>query len=135
MVTILRGISDPDLMTRLPRFLAVTMLGVAMWKLGDKAIDGGPSLKTLIPTVHYDFQLASEIAAGSLDRFRALAVPTLLLGGTRSRSFLAAALDALESVLPHAQRFVVRGAGHLAPDNSEQPEHIAAELSTFFADA
>jgi pimeloyl-ACP methyl ester carboxylesterase len=132
LVTLLKETSDPDFITALPRALTVPLLGLAMRMQGGQSADGGPSLKALIPTAQYDWQLVAEMA-GSLERFRTVSTKTLLLGGTKSRGFLRAALSGLEATLPNAYLSILRGSGHLAPDNSEQPERVAAKLRDFFA--
>jgi hypothetical protein len=57
---------------------------------------------------------------------------TLLLGGTKSAAFLAAALDALSATVPNCKRVEFSGLGHLAADNSGEPTRVADELRRFF---
>jgi hypothetical protein len=85
----------------------------------------------LIPTLRYDAQTVND-AAGALERFGALSCEVLLLGGSRSARNLTASLDGLSRVLPGASRVVIRGTGHTAPDNSHQPDRVAAVLHDFF---
>jgi pimeloyl-ACP methyl ester carboxylesterase len=130
MVSILKGTADREPMRYAPRSLTVPIFALALRARPDAGVDGGPPLRTLIPTVHYDAQLVTEMA-GRLEDFRTLTTPTLLLGGTRSRDYLTAALNALESVLPNSHRVILEDAGHLAADNTGQPELVAAELVSF----
>jgi pimeloyl-ACP methyl ester carboxylesterase len=88
--------------------------------------------QALIPTVHYDAQLVRE-TEGKLHTFASTPASVLLLGGSKSPSYLKTCLDALASVLPLAQRVELAGCGHLAPDNSGDPERVADELRSFFA--
>jgi hypothetical protein len=68
-----------------------------------------------------------------LDTFRPISAEVLLLGGSKSQSFLRFALDNLTSALPRAQRVEFKGLDHLGADNSGKPENIASELRRFFA--
>jgi hypothetical protein len=90
------------------------------------------SPRELISTVPYDAQTVNA-AAGALERFGALSCEILLLGGSRSARNLTASLDGLSRVLPDARRVVLHGAGHTAPDNSQKPDRVAAELHRFFS--
>ncbi len=91
------------------------------------------SLRALVPTMHYDAQLVIE-SEGSLQSFGAVPAEVLLLGGTRSPSYLKKALYALERVLPHVHRVEFRGVGHLAADDGGKPKLVAAELRRFFSE-
>lgn len=133
LVAALKGTGDRgELMTTLPGFILVPLFGLVLRLRPDMSIDGGPPLAELVPTVHYDLELVAE-TAGSLERFRDLATKILLLGGTRSKTYLAAALDGLGAVLPNAERVTLDGAGHIAADNQGDPPRVAAELRRFFA--
>jgi len=88
-------------------------------------------LSALVPTMHYDAQLVLQ-SEGRLPHYRAIAVPVLLLGGSDSPIYLQRTLDALETTLPRARRVELPGVGHLAPDNTGEPERVAGELRRFF---
>ena len=88
-------------------------------------------LRALVPTMHYDAQLVLE-TEGTLHTFASTPAEVLLLGGGKSPAYLKTSLDALASVLPRAQRAELAGCGHLAPDNSGDPERVAHELRPFF---
>jgi pimeloyl-ACP methyl ester carboxylesterase len=91
-------------------------------------------LKALVPTMHYDAQLAIE-SEGSLASFRAVPGEVLLLGGSNSPGYLKKSLLGLERVLPNVRRVEFAGVGHLAADNSGKPELVAAELRRFFSES
>ena len=93
--------------------------------------DPAVPLSALVPTMHYDAQLVLQ-SEGRLPDYRAIAVPVLLLGGSDSPTYLQRTLDALESTLPRVRRVELPGVGHLAPDNTGEPERVAGELRTFF---
>jgi pimeloyl-ACP methyl ester carboxylesterase len=54
-------------------------------------------------------------------------------GRSKSPAYLRKSLTALDRVLPHARRVTLDGVGHLAPEDSGQPQRVAEELRTFFA--
>jgi pimeloyl-ACP methyl ester carboxylesterase len=88
--------------------------------------------RALILTMGLDAQLVAE-SEGTLDAYRTVAVPVLLLGGTRSPGYLQRTLRRLADVLPAATLKILPGAGHTAPDDSGRPVEVAAELTAFFA--
>ncbi|WP_206151431.1 alpha/beta hydrolase [Starkeya sp. ORNL1] len=131
MVAIIKGVGDPSMLPRLPRFVFVPMIATALWTqsmLGDRRY----SLRRLIPTMQFDIALVREMA-GRVESFRALDTPTLLMAGTSSTPFLLAAVDALEDVLPNCQRVDFAGLGHLAADDSGEPARVADVLREYFS--
>jgi pimeloyl-ACP methyl ester carboxylesterase len=130
MVTTIKGTGD-SLMTKIPRFVWVPLLTRAISAESVQTNNDMAPLKTLIPTVHYDTQIVKELE-DSLERFRAIHAEVLLLGGSRSRTYLKTALDALAGLLPQAKRIEFKGVGHLASDNSGKPDLVARELRPFF---
>lgn len=74
---------------------------------------------------------AIESLGVGLDRYRALAVPTLLLTGDRSPAHLRARVDALSTALPVSATVTLRGQGHLA---TLRAPRLVAETIAEFAD-
>ena len=101
---------------------------------GSAAAKDDVPLKALVPTMHYDAQLAIE-SEGSLASFRAVPGEVLLLGGSKSPAYLKKSLLGLERVLPNVRRVEFAGVGHVAADNSGKPEMVAAELRRFFSES
>jgi pimeloyl-ACP methyl ester carboxylesterase len=132
MVDIIKGTGDRALFTRLPRFVLLSLFKLAMRDLAKRTQDDQPPLQTLIPTVHFDTRLATEMS-GRLTSFRDIRVETLLLGGARSAVYLTTALDALSTVLPNCKRIELPGLGHIAADNSGEPARVAKELRRYFS--
>jgi len=134
LVTVLKATADRTSPIRwLPRRPLGAALDFAIKRTGNRpAPEGVMSPRELIPTVRYDAQTVHD-AAGALERFQALSCEVLLLGGSRSSRDLAASLEGLSRVLPGARRVVLHGTGHTAPDNSKQPDRVAAELRRFFS--
>lgn len=89
------------------------------------------ALNALVPTMHYDVQLVLE-SEGRLADYRAITIPVLLMGGSKSPAYLRSTLDALQATLPRVRRVELAGVGHLAPDNTGAPERVAGELLQFF---
>lgn len=134
LVTVLKATADRTSPVRwIPRRPLAAVLDFAIKRAGGRpAPDGLMSPRELVPTVRYDAQTVNG-AAGPLERFGALSCDVLLLGGSRSARNLTASLDGLGRVLPGARRVMFRGAGHTAPDNSRQPDRVAAALRDFFS--
>ncbi|GAA3192670.1 alpha/beta fold hydrolase [Nonomuraea roseoviolacea] len=92
-----------------------------------------PGFRELAPTIRHDGLLVAE-TADLVPRLRELGAEVLLLGGTRSPAYLKRALTALEGVLPHARRVVLKGVGHEATGNAAargKPELVAREIGRF----
>ncbi|MFG2037007.1 alpha/beta hydrolase [Dactylosporangium sp. NPDC048998] len=85
---------------------------------------GAVSLRDLVATMRYDARLVAE-SEGTIEAYRGLTVPVLLLGGGRSPRYLRRTLRRLAGVLPDATLSVRRAVGHAAPDDG-------AELRRFF---
>lgn len=133
LVTVLKATADRTSPMRwLPRRPLAAALDFAIKRtVGRPAPADVMSPRELVPTVRYDAQTVRG-AAGALERFAGLSCEVLLLGGSRSARNLTASVDGLGRVLPGARRVVIPGAGHTAPDNSRQPDRVAAVLDNFF---
>ena len=134
LVTVLKATADRTSPIRwIPRRPLGAALDFAIKRTaGRPSPDGVLSPRELVSTVLYDAQTVNG-AAGPLERFGELSCEVLLLGGSRSARNLTASLDGLSRVLPDARRVVLHGTGHTAPDNSQQPDRVAAELRRFFS--
>lgn len=131
MVAAIKGTGDRRLLTSLPRFILVPLMRLAIQKSAKERARDNTSLEVLIPTIHFDCRLAAEMA-GTIEKFKNLRPEVLLVGGTRSIAYLCKALDALEDILPNERRVTLSGVGHLAADDSGEPESVANELRRFF---
>jgi pimeloyl-ACP methyl ester carboxylesterase len=132
LVTVLKATADRTSPIRwIPRRPLAAALDLAITRTaGRPAPAGVMSPRELVPTVRFDAQTVNG-AAGALERFGVLSCDVLLLGGSRSARNLTASLDGLCRVLPGARRVVLHGAGHTAPDNSREPDRVAAILHDF----
>jgi pimeloyl-ACP methyl ester carboxylesterase len=132
MVALIKGTGDRSLFTSLPWLVLLPMFKLAMRYQRKRSEDDEPLLQALIPTVHFDTRLVAEMA-GRLESFRAVRAETLLLGGTRSATYLIAALDALNTILSNCKRIEFPGLGHIAADNSGEPARVAEKLRRYFS--
>jgi len=119
------------LLSLLPRFLLAGML-MQFMQIEAKIVKGDEvPFRELLPTFHFDHKLVVE-AKGALEKCKAVRAEVLLLGGSKSPSFLKHPLDALSNTVPHVERVELPGLGHAAPINSGKPERVAQELRRFF---
>jgi len=132
LVTVLRGLQASPAFAVLPRFVLVPLLSLTLRRDAKHVQHGNVPLQELIPTMRYDMQLVIE-SEDALDTFKTISAKVLLLGGSKSQSFLGVALDGLGTVLAKVQRIELKGLDHLGPDNSGKPERVASELRRFFA--
>ncbi len=128
----------PPVFNAIPRWLLEMLTTMSMKQEEKNAKPGDITMRTLAPTLHYDFQLVDEMA-DSMEKFRSIGPQVLLLGGDRSPGWLKIALDVLEKTLPHVERFEFPGLDHggssdlSSTNRSGRPEIVAAELRRFFA--
>lgn len=132
MVTAMKGTEDSVLVSLLPRFILIPFMKSAIEAEADEIQGDDVPLRELIPTMQFDPQLVAEME-GKVEIFSALHTKVLLLGGSKSQTYLKAALDALNTTLPNVERITLSGLGHLAADNGGQPERVAQELQRFFS--
>src|SRR4029077_19484516 len=91
----------PPIFNSIPRWPLEQLTKLAMASEGKKAGPDHVSMRALAPTLHYDFQLIVE-TEGALQTFGTIDAQVLLLGGDKTPTYLRAAVDALEKVLPNA---------------------------------
>jgi pimeloyl-ACP methyl ester carboxylesterase len=139
LITSMLGLQlGPAMLNRMPRWLLEGFTNMAMRGEDRKAGPDDVTMRQLAPTLHCEGHLIAEMA-GTLETFKAMPVPVLLLGGEKGLAFLKPALDALERTLPDVRRVEYAGLDHgAAADPSKanpkgQPERIAADLRRFFA--
>lgn len=96
LVTAMKGARlGPPLFNAIPRRLIESLTNVSMKKEDKKARNGDITMRMLAPTLRYDFQLITEMAA-RLEAFRDIKADVLLLSGHKSPAWLRAALDPLK---------------------------------------
>jgi pimeloyl-ACP methyl ester carboxylesterase len=130
------GQFGPPIFNALPRWLMEWLVSMAIRKEEKQGSDGYPPMRELAFTLHNDFQLVNEMS-DKLESFKSVRIEVLLLGGSKSPSYLTSALDHLEKTLPHAKRTEFPGLGHAAAWNTDrggQPEPVARELRRFFTE-
>lgn len=128
----------PPIMDYMPRWLLEYFTTSGMKSEEKTAKPGDVTMRMLAPTLHYDFQLVTEMAE-TLNNFKSVRPEFLLLGGDKSPKWLLLALDALAKTLPHAKRVEFPGLDHggssdpSSTNRSGQPAVVAQELHRFFA--
>ncbi len=123
-----------DIFSAMPRGLLELMTGRMMAYEDQRQAGGYSTFRELAPTLHHDGRVIVEMS-GKQESLRALRARVLLLGGSRSTTFLKAGLESIARVLPEAQRVVFPGLNHAASWNEDrggQPGPVAQELRRFF---
>jgi pimeloyl-ACP methyl ester carboxylesterase len=119
----------PALIRKLPRRLMEKGAASMM----DKTDGDVLSMRVLAPTLPYDGRLVEQ-TADQVERYRAVTVPTLLLGASKSPKYLHTALSSVERVLPDVRRVELKGADHGVTENADRrgsPDRVAAEILAF----
>jgi pimeloyl-ACP methyl ester carboxylesterase len=130
VVTAMKGIGTEPLFSKLPRWLLVPLIALIMRVQGEAKADD-VTIRSLIPTMHFDMHVAREMA-DTLSDYGSLQIPVLLMGGMKSPSYLSVALGSLAATLSRAQRKTFPMLGHDGPEDDGQPDLIAEELRQFF---
>lgn len=123
----------PPVFNVLPRFILQPLAGAFLSSEAKKTPTAYTPIKTLVPTTRYDFRVVLE-RGGAVQSYRSVPQPVLLLGGSRSPTYLKKALAMLAQTLPHARRVELKGLDHSGPWNTDlggQPAAIADEMRTF----
>jgi pimeloyl-ACP methyl ester carboxylesterase len=121
----------------MPRWLLEYFTRMGLKSEDKTARPGDVTMRTLAPTLYYDFHLANEMAE-SVGRFKAMRPDVLLLGGDQSPAWLKQALDALEKTIPHVQRVEFPGLNHggssdpSATNRASKPAVVAEAMRRFF---
>jgi pimeloyl-ACP methyl ester carboxylesterase len=125
----------PPIFNLIPRWLLERFVSMGMAQEEKKGAGEYLTMRQLAPTLRNDFQVIVEMS-GKAERFTPITTELLLMGGSKSPTYLRTALDALEQALPHARRVELAGLDHSAAWNSDkggQPQVVAQELRRFFA--
>jgi pimeloyl-ACP methyl ester carboxylesterase len=135
LVTAMKGSEmGPAFFRTMPYWLMEPLTNHMIAREERNAKAGDVTMRMLAPTLHYDFQLIRE-SEGPLERFKNIRADLLLLGGTKSPSYLQTSVKALSKVFPRAGRITLRGLGHEASGNANQwgkPQQVAQELRQFW---
>lgn len=138
LITAMKGSRmGPPVFNSIPNWLLERLTARMMKQNSGKATSGDPTMQMLAPALHYDFQLVAEMSE-TLDKFKAIRSEVLLLGGSKSQSYLKRALDSLRKVIPYAKRVEFLGLDHGGssdPGNFNKhgnPEEVAQELRRFY---
>lgn len=119
----------PALIRKLPAKLLARGAAAMM----DKTDGDVLSMRELAPTLPYDGRVVEQ-TADDVERYRAVTVPTLLIGTGKSPKYFHTALSSVERVLPDARRVELGGVDHGVTGNADQrgkPELVAEEIRKF----
>ena len=128
LMTATHGMKVDRTMSRIPHAAAPLL---RLLFRAQSAAPGEVPVLDLVPTLHNDIQIIKE-TADTVSDYSAVHADVLLLGGSKSPSYLARSLDALEAALPNAHRMTLSGLDHQAP--VDKPAKIAPILRDFFTD-
>jgi pimeloyl-ACP methyl ester carboxylesterase len=87
-------------------------LGRTRWWLSPERFK--TAIAATIPKVALEFAIAIDAKTTLLD-YAAIAAPTLLIAGSKTRAPTRAVVDLLAATLPNATLATLRGAGHMSP--------------------
>jgi pimeloyl-ACP methyl ester carboxylesterase len=124
----------PPILRLMPRRLLEVLTGRYLASQDRDGAGEYEPMRRLAPTLRHDFAIVAEMA-GTAERFRALRPEVLLMGGSRSPSYLEDALSDLARTLPRATSVELPGLDHAATWNADvggRPLAIAPELRRFF---
>jgi pimeloyl-ACP methyl ester carboxylesterase len=125
----------PPAIAAVPTPLLAPLVGLGLRREAKHPPAGYATMAELAPALVHDFALLREVA-GHSEHLRDVAVPTLLLGGSRSQTYLKRGLDLAADALPTGRRVELPGLDHGAAWNADRrgnPAPVAAELVRFFA--
>ena len=136
MVTAMRGAEmGPGWFRALPKALTARLVEMGIRQEARKSAGDYPTMGELAPTLHFDFAIVTE-SSGRLEDFGSITADVLLIGGSKSPTYLKRALRDLADVLPNARRIELPGLDHAASWNADRrgkPAAVAAELRRFFS--
>ena len=141
LITAMKGAQmGPPILNIIPRWLLESLTNRVIEGEDKKGSGEYLPMRELASALQYDFEIVAEIS-GKLERFRDVQAEVLLLGGSKSPTYLKVALGALEKVLPYVTRTEFPGLGHAAAWNYDKqrnpdgkPEAVAQELHRFFVE-
>lgn len=140
LVTAMLGAQmGPPMLRVMPRWLLESFTKKAMASEDANPNGSYVSMRTLAPTVHYDFQVVVDMSKKQ-ESFKGIRNEVLLLGGSKSPAWLKTALDTVEKLLPHATRVTLPGLDHGGSSDASstnrggQPGLVAQEMRRFFAE-
>ena len=131
-VTVLKGTRTSPFLQHIPRIALVPIMKWASRRDRNQK-QGDVSLIQLIPTMELDIRLVRE-TENTIQTLASLEADSLLLGGSRSPSYLRQTLRSLEQILPRTKRVEFKGLDHLGPSNGGNPRLVATALKAFFAE-
>jgi hypothetical protein len=125
---------DPALLKLIPRPLLEMATSRVLRSEEKKGTGKYAPMRELLPAIRYDLKEVSEMD-GKAESFKLVKAEILLVGGTKSPTYLKNGLAALETILPKVRRDRLEGPDHSGTWISDQrgnPELVAQSLRRFF---
>jgi pimeloyl-ACP methyl ester carboxylesterase len=124
MAMVLKGLQVSAKMSKVPTQVLALMMQQEILRS-----DEGRDMAKLVFTFPLDWALVKG-QESTWEKYRNIAVSTLLIGGDSSPSYLLNALHTLAETIPGAKHVEIPGFDHTAP-NDERSDRIASELKQF----
>jgi len=129
IVTAMKGLRIEPVLNKIPRFVLVPLLSIVMKIQGDTKADN-VTMRSLAPTLLNDMKNIKELN-NSLQEYKNLETPILLMGGGKSPSYLKEALIEIDNVLPNTKLQMFPMLNHGSPEE-DGAELVSIELKKFF---
>jgi len=131
-MSIVKGTDDPSsLFNKLPSFIIVPLMNIAIKSESKKKNSDDVPLKPLIDAMFYDIKIIED-SEGIINEYKNITADVLLIKGQKSQPYLRTTIDKLSTALPKAKCVDLAGQGHTVSNNGEKPALVAAELKRFF---
>jgi pimeloyl-ACP methyl ester carboxylesterase len=124
MAMVVKGLQASAKMSKVPTQVLALMMQQEIMRS-----DEGRDMAKLVFTFPLDWALVMG-QESTWEKYRNIAVSTLLIGGDSSPSYLLNALHTLAETIPGAKLVEIPGFDHTAP-NDERSDRIASELKQF----
>ncbi len=129
----------PSLMRALPDWAVKLGIRGIMRAEAQSGSGNYAPMAELAVAFQFDFAIVRSMD-GSIEAFRGITQPVLLLGGSKSPSYLRRTLGDLERVIPYVHRVELEGLDHAAAWNPDprrnangNPKAVADQLRSFFS--
>jgi pimeloyl-ACP methyl ester carboxylesterase len=131
MVDIAKSEEHPGAFFKLPDFIMKLFFKLILVQNERSVKADDVTIEDLMPTLKFDVQLVNE-TEGKLDNFKNVQGEVLLMGGSKSSSFLKHSLKTLNNLIPHVKRIELQGLDHDSAQDYGKPEIIVEEIKSFY---
>jgi pimeloyl-ACP methyl ester carboxylesterase len=128
MAISLKGLKVVEGIDKIPLWCIKLLINVI--SILDKKKENGTRMLDLLPTLTADMKMVMQLDS-TVEHYKTLAMPVLLMAGSKSPAYFHDGLKALEQVLPASTLQLFPGFDHYSPE--EKTQEIAAALKDFLA--